>query len=349
MGPSALGSALLAQALFGQTVQGTVKIRDHGPSEGRYDLVFLAEGYTASEQEKFVADVTGLTDWLLQQTPFDEFEPLVNVTAVKVLSASSGISGPGEARSTAFATHTGCVPGQPQSACVDDSLVKKVLSAAARQADVAVVVLNTDRYAGMAGRYASVSMSADAKGVLAHELGHAIAGLADEYEDAYPGYPDCGADDCPEPNVSPLKSRDQVKWSDWIEASTPIPTPQGSPAVGLFEGARYKVAGLYRPVDQCRMRHHANPFCPVCAEALGRSLWRAARLGAASPEADLGPSTSWRLRIEEGSPCPATGCSCGSTPSGPAPWVVALAGLAMLRARSPRGRRPASVERIRPR
>jgi peptide-methionine (R)-S-oxide reductase len=41
---------------------------------------------------------------------------------------------------------------------------------------------------------------------LKDDSGHTFAGLADEYEEAYPGYPPCGAD-CPEPNVTTKTDR----------------------------------------------------------------------------------------------------------------------------------------------
>jgi hypothetical protein len=40
--------------------------------------------------------------------------------------------------------------------------------------------------------------------------------------------------------------------------------------VGLFEGASYKDCGLYRPVENCRMRSNDEPFCPVCYTELKR-------------------------------------------------------------------------------
>ena len=52
---------------------------------------------------------------------------------------------------------------------------------------------------------------------------------------------------------------------------TPLPTPETftyDNAVGIFEGARYLEAGIYRPVNtHCRMNMLLEPFCPVCTEA----------------------------------------------------------------------------------
>jgi hypothetical protein len=66
--------------------------------------------------------------------------------------------------------------------------------------------------------------------------------------------------------------RDLIKWSPWIQPSTPVPTPENHPeyadVVGLFEGARYLASGMYRPRDRaCLMHYLGEPFCEVCAQA----------------------------------------------------------------------------------
>ena len=70
------------------------------------------------------------------------------------------------------------------------------------------------------------SVHASAPLIAEHEFGHSFAGLADEYEDAYPGYPACSGD-CPEPNAT-LKTdprRNQVEPLD--PRSHPGPHPRG--------------------------------------------------------------------------------------------------------------------------
>jgi len=59
---------------------------------------------------------------------------------------------------------------------------------------------------------------------------------------------------------------------------TPLPTPAADPTfadlVGLFEGARYLDAGMYRPRHTCLMRQLNRPFCEVCREAFVERLYR---------------------------------------------------------------------------
>jgi MYXO-CTERM domain-containing protein len=112
--------------------------------------------------------------------------------------------------------------------------------------------------------------------VAIHEFGHTFAGLADEYESAYPGYPQCGAD-CPEPNATNHNVREEIKWNIWIDAATPVPTPEANPylsVIGVFEGCRYMSSGVYRPKNNCEMRSLGPQFCSVCSEATLLQIYR---------------------------------------------------------------------------
>jgi MYXO-CTERM domain-containing protein len=81
----------------------------------------------------------------------------------------------------------------------------------------------------------------------------------------------CGAD-CPEANASLFFELDQLKWSHWVEAATPLPTTGTSDLVGAYEGARYQPSGIYRPWYSCLMRDGQRPFCPVCSEVVVRRI-----------------------------------------------------------------------------
>ena len=93
-----------------------------------------------------------------------------------------------------------------------------------------------------------------------------------------------------EPNLTTLVNFDS-KWKDLLPAGCPIPTPldaieaqdvrriwhtltQEQKAslnlkVGVYEGAGYQLKGVYRPVQECRMRiNECEEFCPVCSRAI---------------------------------------------------------------------------------
>ena len=121
-------------------------------------------------------------------------------------------------------------------------------------------------------------MHSSAVDLAIHEYGHSFADLADEYESSYPGYACCSDISGPscESNVTDVTTREQIKWSPWISATTPIPTdelPQYTDVVGLFEGARYQSTGMYRSGQNCIMRSLGQPYCQVPSQAYVLKLY----------------------------------------------------------------------------
>ena len=62
-----------------------------------------------------------------------------------------------------------------------------------------------------------------------------------------------------------------------LPPGTSIPTqPDGrdlTTKVGVYEGGGYQVKGVYRPVQECRMKvNEVEEFCPVCQRALRRLI-----------------------------------------------------------------------------
>lgn len=125
-----------------------------------------------------------------------------------------------------------------------------------------VVILNQQSYAGGAkagdgGAPAIVTCTKDpnAATMLAHQLGHALFGLADEYFDpAAPG--PVPGEEPEELNVSLEAS--PAKWKPWLELR----------AIRPEQGARYCAKGVYRPQTHCIMGadpdHDKRKFCAVC-------------------------------------------------------------------------------------
>jgi len=65
-----------------------------------------------------------------------------------------------------------------------------------------------------------------------------------------------------------------IKWNHWIDANTPIPTlstQQGVP--GLYQGAVYCDAGLYRPTSGSKMRFLGRPYEQINTEQLVRRIY----------------------------------------------------------------------------
>ena len=124
---------------------------------------------------------------------------------------------------------------------------------------------------------ASANCPHSKRAVIVHEFGHSFGGLGDEYaygDDPETHYP---ADTEPwEPNITTLHDF-ASKWKDMLPRGTAIPTnPDGrnlTSKVGVYEGAGYQSKGVYRPVQECRMKvNEVKEFCPVCQRAIRRII-----------------------------------------------------------------------------
>jgi hypothetical protein len=274
-------------------------------SGNRVDVVILGDGYTAGQSAKFNADAGRLEADFFSIPPYKEYRSFVNVTRLFVASARSGADHPpylascvgddpsccadpdmlaDPLRGTFVDTALGgrfCSYGIHRLAVVDEAAVLAAASAAPGW-DRLFVLLNDTTYGGSGGSISVSTVNADSTDVARHEYGHSFTGLADEYETPFPDYPDCsdlgGGEPC-EPNVTDQTSRAQIKWAPWIAASTPVPTPEGNPAfattAGLYQGARFRSAGMYRHRDHdCLMNVLGVPFGEVCSQEYVRKLYR---------------------------------------------------------------------------
>ncbi len=95
--------------------------------------------------------------------------------------------------------------------------------------EMVLILVNSETYGGggIYGLYATVAGGNDwAPYVAVHELGHHMAGLADEYYTSSVAYEPSEIEVEPwEPNVTALLAPGDLKWGDLVDDSTPIPTP----------------------------------------------------------------------------------------------------------------------------
>lgn len=246
----------------------------NGDPARKVDLVFLAEGYTAKEQEKFLADAGRFTEALFSTPPFSERKQDFNVRAVGLVSEESGTDIPGKGVFRNTALHSGFYTfGIDRYLTTPD--MKSVRDAVWNvPCDAIFILVNTDAYGGggMYNFYAcGTADHPQTPSVFVHELGHSFAGLADEYFTSEVTYQDFyNLEQEPwEPNITTLV-RFGSKWETLLPPGTPVPTPLESPykdKAGVFEGGGYSAKGVYRPMDHCMMRDYA-PFCPACTRAI---------------------------------------------------------------------------------
>jgi hypothetical protein len=247
-------------------------LQNSGAPANRIDLVIMGDGYRSQDQAKLTADATSLVNTFFAQPTFAAYRNYYNVKLVHVISNQDGADNGdvGPVRDTALGAYFNC-SGIDRLLCVDDFTVLNVATQDAPDFDQILVVVNDTKYGGAGGsQIATTSIAPGAADIPVHEVGHSLFSLADEYDTPTPGFPHCDTElDCPEANASVFSDRARVKWSYWIDASTPLPTPdngQYDNAVGAFAGSRY-FFDQYRPWANCLMRSLGTSFCPVCSEA----------------------------------------------------------------------------------
>lgn len=253
-------------------------ILNSGNSTEKVDLVFVAEGYTAAEQDKFKADAQRFAKSLFSIPPYDQCKDQFNVWGVGVVSEESGTDSSGKGIYKNTALNSGYYTfGLDRYLTTPD--IRSIRNAIWNvPCDAIFVLVNAQTYGG-GGMYNSYAIgTADNERTLhvfVHEFGHSFAGLADEYfssEVAYNDFYNLEYEPW-EPNITTLKEFDK-KWKDLLPANTPVPTPltdQYKDKTGVFEGGGYISKGIYRPADHCMMRDYA-PFCPACSRAILRMI-----------------------------------------------------------------------------
>ena len=259
------------------------------------NIAYIAEGYTESEMPTFLADVQTANDALFAHEPFSSLKNRFRVVAVKAPSQQSGTSTPrkGVWKNTALGSHFDTFYSNRYLTTLRLKTLHDWL--AGIPYEHIIVLVNTDEYGG-GGILNSYNLSMTHhrlfRPVVVHEFGHSFAGLADEYayeNEPIPLYPH---DVEPwEPNITTLKDFGS-KWADLLPEGTPIPTPRDTEMeyfevrrlwhtfpsrtqemmntkLGVYEGAGNSSKGVYRPVQECRMRmNECDAFCPVCQRAI---------------------------------------------------------------------------------
>lgn len=273
-----------------------------GSPANRLDLLLLGDGYRAEDAPLFAAKAGQVADQFFGISPYADYRSHANVALVATVSAEAGADHP--------AYDPSCPSGSPPSCCADPIMevdpragqivdtaldasfcnfnihrflavnVAKTLAAAAAYPDwdEIIVLVNDLTYGGSGGTVSTISANANAVQVVRHELGHSFSRLADEYETPFPGYPECSDITFPacQRNVTDQTSPSLIKWAPWIGPNVPLPTPETSEfqsVVGLFEGARFRPIGMYRPRLDCLMRALGQPFCEVCRQSFVLMLY----------------------------------------------------------------------------
>ncbi len=264
------GTALEASALV-----------SHGPSDNRFDLVILGDGYREQDAEKFATDAQRVADALLATEPYKTYADLVNVWSVYSASNLEGAGSDGTGQDTFYGCFFGGM-GIPRVILCDAMKVRRTVLDTVPNADATLVMVNDSRYGGMnTPHYAALSNGPDLPSVLVHELGHRL-NLGDEYTytDYIPNrfnWANC-ADDA-----------NMTQWEYWRQQDM---------SVGAFGGCGLE--RQYRPTERsCIMLSSSNrEFCPVCRENLVIELHTIS----GGLRGDSTPNSAEIVRLTQGQP-----------------------------------------------
>jgi hypothetical protein len=234
-----------------------VKLRDGGVCP-LLSILVMPEGFTAAELGAFHTRADALIRGLAQVPGFAEpgrFEAY----RADLASEQSGLSDAADRRTTAWNVHYGTPPaprraiGWTEPSAPALAAYGRALTAAKLSLKTALVVLvNSEEDLGASDRGTRtvvLASSPDAPRALAHELGHVLAHLADEY--------DHGTCDLASAGLAPNTTKDA--------ASPPWRAILAQPPV---EGAEQCGRGVYRPQATCLMRDLDQDLCPVCRKQL---------------------------------------------------------------------------------
>jgi len=258
-------------------------IQNKGNPHHCLDIAFLAEGYSAKEEDKFKADVQKMSEYLLSVAPYQGLSDRINVRGVFRASEESGTDLPhkGIFRNTALNSSFNTLDIDRYLLLDDNHRMHQM--AAAVPFDTIVVLVNSSTYGGGAICFDYCVCTTDHPSspmVFVHELGHCLAYLADEYvgnvsyNDIYPE----GIEPV-EPNITRQLDPDKIKWKSFLSKDVALPTESSRESreeriVGAFEGGGYLSKGMYRPQAGCWMgsANSKEGFCVVCDDAIQRMI-----------------------------------------------------------------------------
>lgn len=248
---------------FGQIIGVDTLIRS-GAMSNRINLVFMGDGYTNSQMSQFLTDATTNSSYLLSQPPFSNYKNYFNVYAIKVASPQSGVTHPGTATDVAepqspvmtvtnlFNTRFDNWGIHRNIYSMNSAAVYSTMATVFPNYDQLVILGNSTEYGGAGGAFAVSSINAASPEIVAHEMGHSFAGLADEYW-AGIGYAS------ERPNMTAQTNLALSKWSSWA----------GIQGIGLYpHGPNPPESNWFKPHNNCKMQFLNSPFCAVCKQTI---------------------------------------------------------------------------------
>ncbi len=205
-------------------------IRENGDPHHKEDIVFVGEGYTIEESDKFYNDLERFANVLLNKEPFKDNSTSFNIRGVLKPSQDSGIDEPraGIYKNTTLNASFNTM-GSERYVLIEDNKTLRDIAGLVPY-DAIFIMINSKRYGG-GGIYnfycTFTTDNVKSEYIMVHEQGHSAYGLGDEYYTSSTAYTDFYNNlvEPPEPNISIYKDPKKVKWSKILSDSIEAPTP----------------------------------------------------------------------------------------------------------------------------
>ncbi|CAL8080675.1 unnamed protein product [Orchesella dallaii] len=181
------------------------KIIDGGDQANRIDVVFMGDGYNASQRDQFFEDMERLTTEMFNGETFRSYLPVFNIWAIYVESVDTGIGYDGP-KDTPFRLYREA--GQLRGIFPGNSAFARQVCAltGASGCDYPSIIGNDDFYGGLGGEFVISTKSArTGTVVLRHEMGHNFVDVGEEYDNGqvYSG-------------VNAARTVASLGWTSWL-------------------------------------------------------------------------------------------------------------------------------------
>ena len=214
-----------------------------GDPHDKVDFVFVAEGYTAEDKDKFKADVDRMAAYLFTVEPYKGMKDRFNIRAVFRASAERGMDEPRQRiyKKTVLNASFNAFDLDRYMLIEDDHRMHEI--AGQVPYDAIVVLVNSQRYGGGSIGLDYCVTTVDhpsSPQVFVHELGHSFAYLADEYYQSEVSYNDfypAGVEPL-EANITALLDPSNVKWKDLLLPGIGVPTEYGKEKTEALQAER---------------------------------------------------------------------------------------------------------------
>ncbi len=232
-------------------------------------LMLMGDGFAAEDQDKFYEAAEDTAANIMACSPYDEFADVIKIYALGVVSNESGITGEnattvaevsGDKKDTYFGSSFWTSGSERLLYPSEEGQAKgyALQETYCPDADFIGYLANSTKYGGGGGDFCIASLNDNSLDMMLHEMGHTIAGLADEYYVSnYAGeYANLTAESDPS----------LVSWSRFI----------GKNGVGVYAWGN-STSGYYVPSNNCKMQFLSTQdkhyeFCEVCKEEIRKAL-----------------------------------------------------------------------------